>query len=1278
MNTRVELLVNNTGSTAQGVLDMYGDEPITLNMAIANIRDIKVRSTTHSYSFVLPGTKNNNTLFNDIFNIGANSQFNPGKKTPCQLLVDTIPVLITGNLQLTGINVDNDKNITYEVSIFDQTEDLIDAIGDKELTDLDFSELNHIWSYSSITATWSGSSQSYFYPLIDYGRDWSVTNLNTINGGLGVLSGDLFPALQVKTILDKIFSSAGFTYQSDLFNSNYFKNLYIPFNETSLTNEDESFATGRTFHAEYTGTTGFTITGPGTGFGGATFPTLVTFTDDINIPNFDNGNHYNNVTSRYVSDTYSVQRFTVSLDYIFSVTGTTTSAGHTVKFFRSTYNGGSTPFEQTGTVGSTLLNTRGIRTATCTTLDNASSATFYPCQPNESFWVEVYFHFAVGPGTVSYTLFNNNTFFYNYVSTQILPNQLIDYNVFIPKKIKQIDFLNSLITMHNLYVIPSTTSSKTLTFEPRDIYYASGNTLDWTSKLDKNVPVKEELVSEQTNKRIIFTYASDSDFYNDDYSTITKKIFGDYYQIIDNDFTKDDKIIDIIFAPTPSIAVLESSSWVPPGGTQPVTANEFVIPKIGKADSNNNFGKTNFKIRILQKNPNNLIPLSGTDTWKLEGNTFNDYPYLGMLNHPFSASTDIAFGQLDYEYYNLPSITPNNLVNTYWQNYLNQISDKDSKLITASFYLTPADIQSFNFNDKIFADGLTPDGGHYFIVNSIEYTPTSNGTSKVELIKVNETYIDVSQEKSITSIYAQETLQSLNLAGGKSLSTGSIAIGLGATIGSSSDNSLIIGSNSYISSPNSFIFGTGSTIVNNLPNTYIFGNGISATTGNTLYTNNIILSSGGTINGFPISGLTGSTSASTLWISGSGTGSVLQNNSTGNNASGTNSLAIGSATTANGIQSYAEGYLTTAAGINSHSEGNQSQALGTTSHAEGASCIAAGTNTHAEGDSTTASGNTSHSEGANTITFGFVSHAEGLNTTTFGDESHAEGSFSTAIGQGSHAEGAGSISSGVTSHAEGNATQALGQNAHSEGNTTIAFGNFSHSEGSNTLAQGILSHAEGDSTTAFGNGTHSEGSFSTALGLASHAEGDNTIASGITSHSEGSFTTAIGIGSHSEGNGTITFGFTSHAEGLNTTTFGDYAHVGGQNSIASGTTSFVHGSNSRANGSTSIVFGDNITGNSANTVYVPDLAIQSEKQIYVSSGGTNPTAGLAVLVGGSKVVTTNKVTNNSIILITTQGGTLTNFGSQYISARTPGTSFTISSLNILDTSTVGWILFEQY
>lgn len=89
-----------------------------------------------------------------------------------------------------------------------------------------------------------------------------------------------------------------------------------------------------------------------------------------------------------------------------------------------------------------------------------------------------------------------------------------------------------------------------------------------------------------------------------------------------------------------------------------------------------------------------------------------------------------------------------------------------------------------------------------------------------------------------------------------------------------------------------------------------------------------------------------------------------------------------------------------------------------------------------------------------------------------------------------------------------------------------------------------------------------------------------------------------------------------------------------------------------------------------------DLKLETAgKGIYIKEG-SNATMGTATLSAGSVVVSTTKVTANSRIFLEVNGGTLTNVGAVYVSARTAGTSFTITSLNILDTSDVAWVIIE--
>lgn len=85
--------------------------------------------------------------------------------------------------------------------------------------------------------------------------------------------------------------------------------------------------------------------------------------------------------------------------------------------------------------------------------------------------------------------------------------------------------------------------------------------------------------------------------------------------------------------------------------------------------------------------------------------------------------------------------------------------------------------------------------------------------------------------------------------------------------------------------------------------------------------------------------------------------------------------------------------------------------------------------------------------------------------------------------------------------------------------------------------------------------------------------------------------------------------------------------------------------------------------------------LSSALGLSVKEGGGAAKMGTAILVAGTVVVPTTAVTANTRVFVSAQaaGGTP---GVVAVSARTAGTSFTLTSSNAADTSTVAWLLVE--
>jgi hypothetical protein len=220
--TRFEILVEIDGE--KYLLDTYKDEPISLTYNIADIQDISKRNTSYSKTIILPETRKNRNIFSDISSLDADNNFNPNLKTKTWILLDTL-VIFEGYLQLTKVVDDRLNNfINYEVVIFAETDNFYKEIGEEYLTDLDLTDYNHYYNESGITASWYNEwSDGYFYPLIDYGKDWRLFDINGIYGEVKI--NDMKPAINVKVLFDEIFNDKGFTYESNFLNSNRFKEL---------------------------------------------------------------------------------------------------------------------------------------------------------------------------------------------------------------------------------------------------------------------------------------------------------------------------------------------------------------------------------------------------------------------------------------------------------------------------------------------------------------------------------------------------------------------------------------------------------------------------------------------------------------------------------------------------------------------------------------------------------------------------------------------------------------------------------------------------------------------------------------------------------------------------------------------------------------------------------------------------------------------------------------------------------------------------------------------
>jgi hypothetical protein len=224
-----------------------------------------------------------------------------------------------------------------------------------------------------------------------------------------------------------------------------------------------------------------------------------------------------------------------------------------------------------------------------------------------------------------------------------------------------------------------------------------------------------------------------------------------------------------------------------------------------------------------------------------------EYPYAGHWDNPITPTLDINFGlilELYYQsngYTGTLQVTNANLYNLYHRNYINEITDKDSKVMTALFYLDPTDINTLDFRDQIVIDNA------YWRLNKVmNYNPFKEGLTKVELIKIKEPVTFSKGSKNLNSggFLGSERLPNpsteIKTNGNKYPPFQGKVSGRDNTVGHSVTAFKVVGSNNTIGegSRNIVILGDGNEVKGGLHNVQLINtNSVTITESNTTFIN---------------------------------------------------------------------------------------------------------------------------------------------------------------------------------------------------------------------------------------------------------------------------------------------------------------------------------------------------------------------------------------------------------------------------------------------------------
>ena len=272
--------------------------------------------------------------------------------------------------------------------------------------------------------------------------------------------------------------------------------------------------------------------------------------------------------------------------------------------------------------------------------------------------------------------------------------------------------------MFNLYVYDDQFDEKKLHIKPYIDFY-DGTIQDWSNKVDRSKAWSIKPMSELNSRYYQFKYKPDNDFYNENYRKRFNEGYGDYIYDSKYEFANSTSSTEIIFSGTPLYQA---------------TGADKIFPAIYKKSNNNAVeDQMDFNIRILQAQK-----ITGRTTWRIENGAanlgnLNVYGYAGHLqfNGALNPINDINFGAPNELYFTATSYPTTNLFNAYYSDYMAEIVDKDSKLLTCQVLLNSKDILQLDFSKMVWIDGVL------FRINKVlNYNPMNYTTTKVELLKV--------------------------------------------------------------------------------------------------------------------------------------------------------------------------------------------------------------------------------------------------------------------------------------------------------------------------------------------------------------------------------------------------------------------------------------------------------------------------------------------------------------------------------------------------------------
>jgi hypothetical protein len=700
-------------------IDIENDIPLPVTYSLNEIENPTERNSAVSKTIEVVGTQNNDRVFGEIYMIDQYIiDFNPLEKAMAQIIRNGVETF-RGIGQLLSIRKTKSL-VVYELGLYGESADFIRSVSTKELTDIDFSDLNHEWNSTNVYDSWvvAGTGNGYCYPLIDYGQLPAGERTNTPPASQLYTTEMFYPGIYLKTYVDRIFSGAGFTYVSDFLNSEMFAKLVVPYGLAGLPLMPEQLLFQQMFFVGLDG-----------GVQDITQGTTIQINFGIDTPEpFFNGGNYDTANFEFDCVTTDQYDFECHMNWQpnLSILGYDQTA--IAQLF---VNGAS--------VGTLASYTWAPNTGNAVQVSGVLTGISLTAGDVVDVRVNFYLDTATPPPISYLRIFTDGSFWLNKISgtPTMAVGQVWDMNQTIVPKIKQSDFMAWVFKMFNCFVMPDKYDSKKLYIEPFPDFYATTEPpIDWTQKLDIEQTMTIEPVALATQKTFVFNHRDGGEFIAKKYQTAFNSSYGSRIYEIENEFATDTNEQTNLFAIAPMSGYTSSSR---------------LISRIWDMDENGIVKPINPGLRIMFHGFIEYPKNAGF--FVFEGTPLASFPYAGHLDNLYNPEYDLCFG-IPREIYwtnntetnQFWKYTNGNLFNRYWRNYVDELTNVDAKRLVANINLDSIDIYNLDFR-KLILIGNTM----FRLISIRDFDANKNTSTTCEFIRVTNIETFVATQFTLTN-----------------------------------------------------------------------------------------------------------------------------------------------------------------------------------------------------------------------------------------------------------------------------------------------------------------------------------------------------------------------------------------------------------------------------------------------------------------------------------------------------------------------------------------------